>query len=95
MEKEKQNSELDRLQKYIPIENMLMKIKTRHSSMPPGIFIREGMISKKIVQLKKVVLKCERNDESPELIKYELIELAALCCMFIEHVDEKIEELKK
>ena len=78
------NSELDRLQKYNPIDAELMKAKAKHPAWPPDLFEQVAIMNEEAGEVTKAVLHYKREGGSLQNVKDELVQTAAMCMRMLE-----------
>jgi len=81
------NSELERLQKYWPIESELSHAKRKHPAWPPNIFEQVAIMNEEAGEVTKAVLHYKREGGSLADVKNDLIQTAAMCMRMIENLD--------
>ncbi len=80
----KLNSELDRLQKYAPIDTELQRAKAKHPAYPPNIFEQLAIMNEEAGEVTKAVLHYKREGGSLQDVKDELVQTAAMCVRMLE-----------
>lgn len=80
------NSELDRLQKYAPIDAELIRAEKKHPAWPPNIFEQTTILSEEAGEVAKAVLHYKREGGSIKDVKKELIQTAAMCMRMLESI---------
>jgi NTP pyrophosphatase (non-canonical NTP hydrolase) len=80
------NSELDRLQKYLPIEKELIKAKELHPKYPKDIFWQLAIMSEEAGEVAKAVNDYVDGKTSLSHVKEELYQTAAMCIRMLENL---------
>ena len=83
------NSELDRLQKYAPIDAELKRAKEKHPDYPQNIFEQVAIMNEEAGEVTKAVLHYKREGGSLQDVKDELIQTAAMCMRMLEALANK------
>jgi len=73
------NSELERLQKYAPIDKELKKAELKHPDYPKDMFRQVAIMNEEAGEVTKAVLHYHYENGSLEDVKKELIQTAAMC----------------
>ncbi len=82
------NSELDRLQKYAPIDAELKRAEKIHPLYPYDMFVQVAIINKEAGEITKAVLHYEYEGGSLEDVKKELIQTAAMCMRMLNRLNQ-------
>lgn len=88
------NSELDRLQKYAPIDKELIRAEKIHPFWPDNLFIQLAIMQEEAGEVTKAVLDYHDSLDTLQHIKEELIQTAAMCMRMInsiELIDKKLQ----
>lgn len=80
------NSEIERLQKYQPIEAELNRAKKKHPIYPDDLFRQVAIINEEAGEVTKAVLHYHYENGAFENIEKELIQTAAMCMRMIERL---------
>lgn len=80
------NSELDRLQKYNPIDKELKRAEKKHPAWPPNIFEQDAILNEEKGEVTKAILHYKREDGSLDDVKSELIQTAAMCMRMLNNL---------
>ena len=81
------NHELERLQKYKPIEVELSRAEEKHPDYPVCEFRQVAIINEEAGEITKAVLHYYYENGSLEHIKKELIQTAAMCMRMLENME--------
>jgi NTP pyrophosphatase (non-canonical NTP hydrolase) len=73
------NTELDRLQKYAPIDKELKRAEKKHPDFPNDMFKQLAIMLEEAGEVTKAVLHYHDENGSLEDVKTELIHTAAMC----------------
>ena len=82
------NSELDRLQKYNPIDKELKRAEKKHPAWPPNIFEQVAIVNEEAGEVTKAVLHYRRERGSLDEVKEELIQTAAMCMRMLKNLPD-------
>ena len=80
------NSELDRLQKYNPIDAELKRAEKKHPTWPTNIFEQVAIVNEEAGEITKAVLHYKKEGGSFEDVKSELIQTAAMCMRMLKNL---------
>ena len=80
------NSELDRLQKFNPIDAELKRAKEKHPEFPADIFRQLAIMQEEAGEVTKAVLHYHYEGGSLDHIREELIQTAAMCMRMLENL---------
>ena len=80
------NAELDRLQKYLPIEIELNKAIKKHPNFPKDINKQTAIVSEEAGEVVKAVLHYQDENGSLEDVRKELLHTAAMCIRMLENL---------
>ena len=91
------NSELDRLEKYKPIEQALIKAKQKHPNYPDNWQKRMSILIEEVGEVAQAILDYEDSDGTIDDIKKELYQSAAMCLRFLENlpITNNIQEIEE
>jgi NTP pyrophosphatase (non-canonical NTP hydrolase) len=89
------NSELDRLQKYAPIDLELRRAKEKHPNYPNDIFQQLAIMQEEAGEVTMAVLDHYYDGKSLSHVKEELIQTAAMCMRMLEYLDEYKQEFNQ
>ncbi len=78
------NSELDRLQKYAPIDAELKRAEIKYPHYPSDIFQQLAIMQEEAGEVTKAVLQYHYEGGSFENIKEEIIQTAAMCMRMLQ-----------
>lgn len=84
------NSELDRLQKYIPIEKQLIRAENKHPAWPTNIFEQVAIMNEEAGEVTKAVLHYKREGGTLQDIEEELQQTAAMCMRMLKGLENFI-----
>jgi len=73
------NSELDRLQKYNPIDAELKRAEKKHPDFPTDMFRQVAIMNEEAGEVTKAVLHYHYEGGSLKDVREELIQTAAMC----------------
>lgn len=82
------NSELDRLEKYQPIETELNKAIKKHPNYPYDMFRQVAIMNEEAGEVTKAVLHYHYEGGTIEDVKKELIQTAAMCMRMLNHLNQ-------
>lgn len=80
------NSELDRLQKYSPIDTELKRAKEKHPEWPDDMFRQLAIMQEEAGEVTKAVLHYHYEKGTVDYIREELIQTAAMCMRMLENL---------
>lgn len=80
------NSELDRLQKYSPIDAELKRAKEKHPEWPEDMFRQLAIMQEEAGEVTKAVLHYHYEGGTVDHIQEELIQTAAMCMRMLENL---------
>lgn len=80
------NSELDRLQKYAPIDAELKRAEQKHPGYPKDMFHQLAIMQEEAGEVTKAVLQYHYEGGSLDNVKEELIQTAAMCMRMLQHL---------
>lgn len=80
------NSELDRLQKYAPIEAELRRAQKKHPEWPTDMFRQVAIMNEEAGEVTKAVLHYHYEGGTIEHVKEELIQTAAMCMRMLQNL---------
>ena len=81
------HSELDRLQKYAPIEAELKRAEKKHPNFPKDMFKQLAIMNEEAGEVTKAVLHYHYEGGSVEDVKEELIQTAAMCMRMLDNLE--------
>lgn len=84
----KDNSGIDFLSKYIPIEQALQAAKKKHPIWPENIHKRMSIVIEEIGEVSKAILQYEDEGGDWDEIKKEMEQSAAMCVRFLESLEK-------
>ena len=84
------NSELDRLQKYVPVELELNRAEKKHPNFPDDMFRQVAIINEEVGEITKAVLHYHYEDGSLKDVKNELVQTAAMCMRMLNALNKII-----
>jgi NTP pyrophosphatase (non-canonical NTP hydrolase) len=73
------NSELDRLQKYAPIDEELKRAEKKHPNFPKDMYQQLAIVQEEAGEVTKAVLHYHYEGGRLQDVKDELIQTAAMC----------------
>ena len=82
------NSELDRLQKYNPIDAELKRAEKKHPDFPADMFRQVAIMQEEAGEVTKAVLHYHYEGGSLQHVKDELIQTAAMCMRMLGALDK-------
>jgi len=82
------NSELDRLQKYNPIDAELKRAERKHPAWPPNIFEQLAILQEEAGEVTKAVLQYKREGGKLQDVRSELVQTAAMCMRMLQNLPE-------
>ena len=80
------NSELDRLEKYKPIERELKRAIKLHPVYPENIFQQLAIVQEEAGEVTKSVLDYHFGKDTIEHVREELIQTAAMCMRMLQNL---------
>lgn len=80
------NSELDRLQKYNPIDKELKRAEKKHPDFPKDMFKQLAIMNEEAGEVTKAVLHYHYEYGSLEDVREELIQTAAMCMRMLNAI---------
>lgn len=81
-------SELDRLQKYLPIERELIRAKKIHPDNPKDELFQLAVMIEEAGEVAKAVLDYRSKKCDKKHIREELIQTAAMCMRMLENMED-------
>lgn len=82
------NSELERLQKYAPIDKELKRSEIKHPNYPEDMFRQVAIMNEEAGEVTKAVLHYFYENGSIENVKKELIQTSAMCMRMLNHLNQ-------
>lgn len=83
------NSELERLQKYAPIDAELKRAETKHPVFPDDMFRQLAIMQEEAGEVTKAVLHYHYENGTLNDIREELIQTAAMCMRMLINLPVK------
>jgi len=80
------NSELDRLQKYNPIDAELKRAEKKHPNFPKDMFQQLAIMQEEAGEVTKAVLHYHYENGTLEHVREELIQTAAMCMRMLQNL---------
>ena len=80
------NSELDRLQKYNPIDSELKRAEKKHANFPKEMFQQLAIMQEEAGEVTKAVLHYQYENGTIEHVREELIQTAAMCMRMLQNL---------
>lgn len=80
------NSELDRLEKYNPIDYELKKAKQKHPDWPKDMFRQLAIMQEEAGEVTKAVLHYHYEGGTLDHVREEIIQTAAMCMRMLENL---------
>jgi NTP pyrophosphatase (non-canonical NTP hydrolase) len=81
------NSEIERLQKYLPIDEELKRAEKKHPNFPKDMFQQLAIMQEEAGEVTKAVLQYHFEGGDKEDIKSELIQTAAMCMRMLKALE--------
>lgn len=81
------DSELERLQKYSPIDAELKRAKKKHPNYPTNMYEQLAIMQEEAGEVTKAVLHYHHEGGSLQDIKKELIQTASSCMRMLQALD--------
>ena len=82
------NSELERLQKYLPIEAELQRAIKKFPTFPDDIFHQIAIVNEESGEATRAVLHYQYEGGGLEDVRIELIQTAAMCIRMLDKLNE-------